>query len=364
MNPPIIVAEDDFTLEFRTVGHLDPVDCDTLRKDIIDPNGYVLQEKIILPPRLADQAAKYSAQSIDPLKCNSPLILIGHPDLPAQYTSLIVRPKQGRSRAEKHDAAIKVTAAEMNLLFSAPIFSGAEKTVHSFSLAFDKVSSVLHHCGMEEASIARTWLYLDDVLNDYDLLNQSRELFFARWYSPGKHFIPASTGIEGHMAARRPLTIQFGAFSGKRVGIRQQASPLQNEATRYGKLFSRCVVVELPRHQFVFISGTASIDKAGISVYKGDFDKQLVFTLEVLSAILREVNGSFANVVQATVFLKKHEDFNACQRILSQAGFPRAQTLFLPDTPVCRDDLLCEIELTAVTKSYSHENPKEDMDNP
>ena len=356
MNSRIIVSEDDFTLEFRTIHHFAPADRETLLQDIIGPDGYVLQEKIILPPRLADQAAGYCAQSVDPSKCNSPLILIGHPDLPVQYSSLIARPKQGRSRAEKRDNAIKVTADEMNLLFSAPLFSGAEKTAGSFSSAFGKVSGVLRNCGMEEASIARTWLYLDDVLNDYHLLNEARESFFARWYSPGNHFIPASTGIEGHVAGLRPLTIQFGAFSGKRVSIRQQASPLQNEATRYGKLFSRCVVVELPRHQFVYVSGTASIDKAGISVYKDDFDKQLVFTLEVLSAILREVNGSFTNVVQASVFLKKHEDFDVCQRILSRAGFPRSQTLFHLNTPVCRDDLLCEIELTAVTKNRTYEN--------
>lgn len=99
----------------------------------------------------------------------------------------------------------------------------------------------------------------------------------------------------------------------------------------------------------VYISGTASIDKTGASIHQGDFEKQLVFTLEVLSAILKQVHADFSHVVQATVYLKNHRDFNACTGILDRSGFPRSKTLIQLDTPVCRDDLLCEIELTAVT---------------
>jgi enamine deaminase RidA (YjgF/YER057c/UK114 family) len=351
MNPTILLAEDDFTLEFRTIHDLTPLSGNSPLPDVIGSNGYVLQERIILPPNLADKKAGFSAQTIAPLRCNAPLVLIGHPGLPVQYSSMIVRPKQGQSRVEKHDAAIKVAADEMDLLFSAPLFSEKEKTVGSFSSAFDRTGKVLAACGMDETAIARTWLFLDDILKDYETLNQARKIYFDRWHSPDRHFMPASTGIEGHVVDLKPLTVQISAFSGKRLAIRQQASPLQNEATDYGKLFSRSVVVELPRCRLVYISGTAAINKAGISMHAGNFEKQLRFTLEILSAILSEVNGNFSHMAQATVYLKKHEDFNACLPILEGAGFPRTRTMFLTDTPVCRDDLLCEIELTAVTEN-------------
>ena len=350
MNSLIKIPEDDFTLEFRTINHLNPLDIGTLLPEMLGRDGYVLQEKIIIPPRQAVQASGYSAQSIDPSRGNAPLILIGHPRLPVQYTSMILRPKQGKARVEKHEKAIKVIADDMNLLFGAPIFSEAEKTVASFSSAFGSISDVLSDCGMKETAIARTWLFLDDILSDYDLLNQSRKTFFARWHSPNHHFIPASTGIEGHVPDSRPLAIQFCAFSGKRAAIRQQASPLQDEATRYGKLFSRCVVVELVRHQLVYISGTAAIDKTGNSVHPGNLEKQLTYTLEILLAILKAVHGNFSQVVQAVVYLKRQEDFDPCLQILADSGFPCERALFQLDTAVCRDELLCEIELTAVTR--------------
>lgn len=349
MIPPFLLAEDDFTLEFRTIHDLTPLSGNFPLPDMIGPDGYVLQERIILPPSLADKKVDFSTQTIAPLRCNAPLVLIGHPDLPLQYSSMIARPKPGQSRVEKYDAAIKVVADEQNLLFSAPLFSENEKTVGSFLSAFDRIGSVLAACGMDETAIARTWLFLDDILRDYETLNQARKIYFDRWHSPDCHFIPASTGIEGHVVNLKPLTVQISAFSGKHLAIRQQAFPLQNEATDYGKLFSRSVVVELPRCRLVYISGTAAINKAGTSMHAGHFEKQLHFTLEVLSAILREVNGDFSHLAQATVYLKKHEDLKACLSILEGAGFPRARTLFVPDTPVCRDDLLCEIELTAVT---------------
>jgi len=142
--------------------------------------------------------------------------------------------------------------------------------------------------------------------------------------------------------------LRFCAFSGKDVSLKQQASPLQNEATSYGKLFSRCVLAEMPLGEIIYVSGTASIDQAGKSIYQGDFIKQFEFTLEILQAILNEVQCDFSHVAQATVYLKKHADFDACKKISKKAGFPRERSLFQLDNHVCRDDLLCEIELTAI----------------
>jgi len=347
MKSNVVLEEEDFTLEFFTSNYPE-IDHDNFLRETIGNDGYVLQEKIILPARLSTNAALFSACAIAPARCNPPLIFTGHSSLPPQYTSLVAKPKSPGTVMHKQDAAIKVNAPEMNLLFSAPLFSKTEKTVESFSSVFDKTSDILRSCKMAEMHIARTWIYLGDILGDYEILNKAREAFFARWYFAANHFIPASTGIEGNIIPSAPLALRFCAFSGKGVSIKQQTSPLQNEATEYGKLFSRCVAVGLPQNQLVYISGTASIDKSGTSVHTENFTKQMEFTLEILAAILKELKGNFSHTAQATVYLKRAENFNDCKRILERAGFPNERTLFQLDHHVCRDDLLCEIELTAV----------------
>jgi enamine deaminase RidA (YjgF/YER057c/UK114 family) len=120
-------------------------------------------------------------------------------------------------------------------------------------------------------------------------------------------------------------------------------APLQNEPTDYGKLFSRAVAVGFPQSKLLLISGTAAIDKAGSSVYIGNFKSQMAFTLEVVSAILSQEKGSFSNVAQAIIYLKRSKDRESCLRILDGAGFPRARALFQLDVDICRDNLLCEI---------------------
>lgn len=350
MQPDLILQEDSFCLEFRSISELVPFDeFPQLVNATVGDNGYVLQERIIVPLRMVGQAHNFSARTIAPLRCNQPLIFIGHPDLPIQYASIIARPEKGKSRVEKSDTAIKVTTDGINLLYSAPIFSAQGKNGHSFIAAFDKISEILQSFPMREAAIARTWLFMNNILKDYEKLNMAREHFFAKWCSASNHFIPASTGIQGHTIGNEALAVEFCAFSGDNITIKQISSPLQNEPTTYGKLFSRAVAVQFPHCKLLFISGTAAIDKTGSSVYVGNFESQMAFTLEVVSAILSQEKGSFPNVAQAIVYLKRSEDMDSCLRILDEAGFPRARALFQLDVDVCRNNLLCEIEVTAVT---------------
>jgi enamine deaminase RidA (YjgF/YER057c/UK114 family) len=162
--------------------------------------------------------------------------------------------------------------------------------------------------------------------------------------------MPASTGIQGHMTGNEDLAVEFCAFSGNNITIKQIASPLQNEPTAYGKLFSRAVAVVFPNSKLLLISGTAAIDKTGSSVYIGNFESQMAFTLEIVSAIISQENGGFPNVAQAIVYLKRRKDMDSCLRILDQTGFPRDRAVFQLDVDVCRDNLLCEIEVTALIK--------------
>jgi enamine deaminase RidA (YjgF/YER057c/UK114 family) len=345
MQPDLILQEDDFCFEFRTRSkHFPADDCMQMAGD----DGYILQERIIVPPELIYKANSYSLSTINPLICNKPLIFIGHPDFPVQYSSIIAKPEKGKANIEKNETAIKVTADGINILYSAPIFSKQGENNPSFIASFNKISEVLQNFPLRESALARTWLFMDNILNDYEKLNTAREQFFAKWYSTANNFLPASTGIQGQMIGKEALGVEFCAFSGDKVTIKQISSPLQNEPTAYGKLFSRAVVVGFPNSKLLFISGTAAIDKTGSSVYREDFESQMAFTLEIVSAILNQAGGNFSHVAQAIVYLKRSEDMASCLRILDGTGFPGDRALFQLNVDVCIDNLLCEIEVTAV----------------
>jgi len=347
MRRQLVLHEDGFSLEFHVINDFVRSDDGALLADVIR-DGYVLQEKIILPPHLVPKAGSFSASAIVPSQSNQPLILIGHPDLPVQYASVIARPEMGKSKVEKHDKAIKVSTAGMDLLFSAPLFSPSVRTDQSLSSAFREIGEVLCACKMQDAAIARTWLFMENILRDYDLLNKARKIFFEEQHYSVAHFFPASTSIQGHVVGSRLLSIEFCAFSGEALSLSQQPSPLQHEPTMYGKMFSRAVAVRFPKNALLFISGTASINKTGETLHVGDFERQMAFILEVVSTILRQVNGTFSDVAQAIIYLKRSKDFAPCLRLVDRAGFPCAKTMFQIDTPVCRDDLLCEMEVTAL----------------
>jgi enamine deaminase RidA (YjgF/YER057c/UK114 family) len=343
-----ILREENLILSFHTINDFDPQEASSRLAESVADDGYVLQEKIIVPPHLVAAAAGLSAYRLAPQRCNRPLVLIGHPDLPAQYASVVVRAEKKRSRIEKNDRAIKIIAEGVNLLYSAPIQSASERTEQSMSLAFRSIRDILLSNQMHESEIVRTWLFMKDILGDYDLLNTAREAFFRESSFPTGHFYPASTGIQGHVIDGKPLSIEFCAFSGENLSVRRQASPLQNEPTAYGKLFSRAMAVDFPRNHLIFISGTAAINQLGLSVFSGDVARQMKFTLEILSAILKQVKGDFSHIAQAIVYIKRSTDLGPCLSILRDAGFPCHRSLFQLDTSVCRADLLCEIEATAI----------------
>ena len=347
MRHQIVLHEDGFSLEFHIINDFVHGDDEPYLANTLS-DGYVLQERIIMPPHLIPTAGSFSAGAVAPSRSNQPLILIGHPALPVQYASIVARPKTEKTRVEKHDKAIKLTTEGMNLLFSAPLFSPPMRTGQALSSAFGEMGEVLLGCKMQDAAIARTWLFMEDILRDYDLLNKARKNFFEKQHCSVTTFFPASTSIQGHVLGSRLLSVEFCAFSGKVLSLCQQSSPLQDEPTKYGKMFSRAVVVRLPKNALLFISGTASINKTGATVYVGDFERQMTFVLEVVSGVLHQVNGTFADVAQAIIFLKRSNDLASCLRLLDEAEFPRARTMFQIDTPVCRDNLLCEMEVTAV----------------
>ena len=214
--------------------------------------------------------------------------------------------------------------------------------------SFEQIEAALGKVGFDFSHVARTWLYLDKLLDWYDDFNEARTSFFQ---SRGvfDRLTPASTGIGASNPAGAALTSGALAIRPKHDGvvIREVSSPLQCEATEYRSSFSRAVEVAFPARRYVTISGTASIAPGGETLYVGDVVKQIHLTLDVVEAILNSRGYKWTDAVRAIGYFRDINDLPVFDAICRERGIAP-----LPLVPahaiVCRDNLLFEIELDAL----------------
>jgi enamine deaminase RidA (YjgF/YER057c/UK114 family) len=132
-----------------------------------------------------------------------------------------------------------------------------------------------------------------------------------------------------------------------RLTIQEVSSPMQNPALDYKSSFSRAVEMAYPAHKSLLISGTASIDPSGASVYIDDPEKQIRLTMDVIKAILDSRGMGWNDLFRGIAYFKSMETLPIYERVAAElgiGGFPLA--VFHAD--VCREELLFEIELDAV----------------
>jgi enamine deaminase RidA (YjgF/YER057c/UK114 family) len=221
------------------------------------------------------------------------------------------------------------------------------------SATIDAAAELLAREGFSFRDVARTWFYLRDILDWYGPFNSVRNAAFRRMGlmgADGGATIPASTGIEGRNARGGWCALDLVAVrptNGGRLDMRRLHSRKQNEATEYGSAFARALEVEIGDARYVFVSGTASIDDHGATVHAGDFEAQARYTIEAVEALLEGAGAGLADVAQATAFLKNPCDARAFERIVERSGLD-GSPLVTTVADVCRDQLLFEIDATAV----------------
>lgn len=133
-----------------------------------------------------------------------------------------------------------------------------------------------------------------------------------------------------------------------------------NEAYDYGSAFSRGMRIDLNDVSILLISGTASIDDQGRTLYVGDLRAQTRRTFDNISALLAAEGATWHDVVRTTCYLRDIErDYEAFNQ--ERTNFYREQKLDpLPASTgiqviLCRPDLLIEIEAIAMFRRRSHE---------
>jgi enamine deaminase RidA (YjgF/YER057c/UK114 family) len=218
---------------------------------------------------------------------------------------------------------------------------------------FENARALLEANGSNFSHVVRTWVYLPHILQWYREFNAARTAAYERfgvfdesW--PG--VLPGSTGIQG--AGVTPAQclmdlVAMEALAGEALAVSQISNPRQSEATSYGSSFSRAVEVSHAGVSCLNISGTASINELGETMYVNDLEAQIFHTMLNVGALLQLRGTGWEDVCVATAFFKKAEYSPAFDRALRTLGVPR-----FPVVPavadVCRPELLFELEATAV----------------
>ena len=103
----------------------------------------------------------------------------------------------------------------------------------------------------------------------------------------------------------------------------------------------------------MLVSGTASISPRGHTEHAGDVAAQVDRTIDVVGALLASRDLSWDDVTDGLAYVKRIEDADAVTK-----RFERKQIEGLPfmivNADICRDDLLFELEVNAISPRAPH----------
>jgi hypothetical protein len=226
----------------------------------------------------------------------------------------------------------------------------ARQTGSSLATMFERCVERLNEQGMGLRDVGRTWLYLRDLLNDYDELNKVRNDFFTR-HGIGSvgNFVcpPASTGIQGFHPDGRASFMETLALktSSEERPFRTIQPEIQCEAWDYGSVFSRGMLIDLADSSLTTLSGTASIGTSGKTLHVGNPQKQLVQAVRSIENLLSGCNKPRRPKGLWTLYFKDEETWSAWREATRLGHIEPIQGPAVY-ADVCRDDLLFELELT------------------
>ena len=173
-------------------------------------------------------------------------------------------------------------------------------------------------------------------------------LFARQGLTRDTHYL-ASTGIEGACAHRYDLVL-MDAYS--ILGLAPHQVSYLNDFDRlcatkdYDVTFERGTRIGYADRAHCFISGTASIDRAGQVVHRGQVLRQLDRALDNVAALLRAGGAGLGDLSHLLVYLRDPSDFPRVAAVLRES-FPSLPSLIVQGA-VCRPEWLMEVEGIAV----------------
>ena len=211
---------------------------------------------------------------------------------------------------------------------------------------FERANSLLNKYDACFLDVARTWLWLGDILDWYDDLNRVRTACFEKWKVLGSRRLPASTGIGLHPLDGGACGIDLIAMPGHAAEISHLlAGGNQDSAYAYGSAFSRAACIPTPGGKTLYISGTADIDRQGKTQNIDNPAGQIEATIENIRALLCGAGMGDEQLAHAVIYCKNEEVEAEWQRQSRFLKWPCITTIAV----VCRDNLLFEIEAVGIS---------------
>ncbi len=221
---------------------------------------------------------------------------------------------------------------------------------------FDELTGALaHHDANIKDHCVRTWIYIKDVDVFYrGMVKSRRDLFIEEGLTEDTHYI-ASTGIEGACDHQFDLVL-MDAYSVLNLDQKQvfylndfdHLCPTKD----YQVTFERGTRIAFKDRAHHYISGTASIDNLGNTLFLGDIMKQLERTLENIDVLLKSGGATIDDMMYFIVYLRDSADYANVAAAL-RARFPETPTVIVRGA-VCRPEWLIEIEGVA---AIAHNDP-------
>ena len=222
---------------------------------------------------------------------------------------------------------------------------------------FERVQKLLNEHSATYLNVVRTWIFLADILDWYSEFNEARNSKYNEFgFFSGQPvdneteqiYLPASTGIFGLNPFNVASVMDVLAVvppSTNCLKISQVSGTKQRSPFRYGSAFSRAMKIHESDNTTILLSGTASIDRDGKTLFEGDPKSQILKTLEIVSALVQEEGATLNDICSATVFLKRPEDFAIYQKTIVEQGLNDIPTVCVIGD-ICRKDLLFELDAT------------------
>jgi len=221
----------------------------------------------------------------------------------------------------------------------------------------DRAEGILRQNGASYKDVARTWLYLSDILDWYPEFNKARSEKYGEFgIMPGpgdtRLLLPASTGIGANTPSGAAASMDLLAVvenGGVTSPVRKLTNRKQLDAFRYGSAFSRGAVMEEDDVSFIQVSGTAAIDEHGVSLYPCDIRAQIDCTLDKIETLLGQEGAGLTDICAANVFVKRPEYAEVFRETAADRGladFPAVCVV----ADLCREELLFEMDAEAMVR--------------
>jgi len=233
-------------------------------------------------------------------------------------------------------------------------------------LMLDRAEGLLRQNGASYKNVARTWLYLSEILKWYPEFNKARSEKYGEFgIMPGpgdtRLLLPASTGIGADTPSGAAASMDLFAVveNGDTPSLVKKLTNMkQLDAFRYGAAFSRGAVINESDITIIQISGTAAIDEHGKSLFPEDIRSQINCTFDKIDSLLKQEGSGLADISAATVFVKRPEYAELFWKMAAERGLEKFPAVCVV-ADVCREELLFEIDAEAAVRREGVEGPSD-----